>query len=76
MTGLICEAMTSPSLSKERCLAPVVVQTMLATVGFQPSGTVAVTDFAQYVAHCARPGEVLDRLGVAKFRQDDLLDLL
>lgn len=53
----------------------VVVQTMLAESGFRPSATVAVTDFAQYVAHCARPREVLERLGIGDLRQEDLLAL-
>ena len=53
----------------------IVVQTALAASGFRPSATVAVTDFAQYVAHCARPQEVLERLGIAHLRQDDLLAL-
>jgi hypothetical protein len=52
-----------------------VVQTMLAATGFRPSATVAVTDFAQYVAYCARPREILERLGIADLRQDDLLAL-
>jgi hypothetical protein len=53
----------------------IVVQSMLAATGFHPSATVAVTDFAQYVAHCARPREILERLGIAELRQDDLLAL-
>lgn len=53
----------------------IVVQSAISAVGFRPSATVAVTDFAQYVAHCAPPREVLKRLGIADVRQDDLLAL-
>jgi hypothetical protein len=53
----------------------IVVQTALSAVGFRPSATVAVTDFAQYVAHCASPRELLERLGIMDTRQDDLLAL-
>jgi hypothetical protein len=53
----------------------VVVQSTLASVGFAPSTTLAVTDFAQYVAFMAHPKEVLERLGIADLRQSDLLAL-
>ncbi len=53
----------------------VVVQTALASVGFEPSGVVAVTDHALYVAHVVSPRALLDALGVAETRQGDLLSL-
>lgn len=53
----------------------VVVQSTLALVGFAPSTTLAVTDFAQYVAFMAHPKEVLERLGIANCSQSDLLSL-
>ena len=52
-----------------------VVQAVLDAVGFRPSGTVAVTDHAKYVAYCASPGEVIERLGIAGLRQGDVLAL-
>ncbi len=52
-----------------------VVQTVLDAVGFRPSGTVAVTDHAQYIAYCASPREVIERLGIADLRQGDVLAL-
>lgn len=53
----------------------VVVQNVLSAAGFRPSGTVAVTDHAQFIAYCAHPLEVIERLGIAKLRQGDLLAL-
>jgi hypothetical protein len=53
----------------------VVVRSTLASVGFAPSTTLAVTDFAQYVAYMAHPKEVLERLGITDCCQSDLLAL-
>jgi hypothetical protein len=53
----------------------VVVQSALTSVGFTPSSTLAITDFAQYVAFKAPAKEVLERLGIAGCRRSDLMSL-
>jgi hypothetical protein len=52
-----------------------VVQSVLNSVGFHPSSTIVVTDFAQFVAYCAHPTDVLKHLGIAGIREDDVLAL-
>ncbi len=74
----LLEALTAAGSSQVAVLVregSAVVQSTLASVGFAPSSTLAVTDFAQYVAFMAPPKEVLERLGIADCRQSDLLSL-